>query len=188
MLDKKTLISGVNSALYTNPDECTKVDIVKNFIFAVKKALSTDAVAIRLFEGDDFPFYTTLGFSNTFVEAEKYLCPYHLKGKKREDWDKGDCLDCACGAVAEGKLKIPMGEVTDHGSFWTADAKDEAKTLTPEQIHGLRGKCLDSGYESIFISQIKWGDKIIGVLQVNDRRKGLFIKDDILLLESLGSC
>src|ERR1019366_6073620 len=52
------------------------------------------AVAIRVREGSDFPFYTTFGLSNEFVREESCLCA----GADSE-------LECLCGAVLTGEFK-----------------------------------------------------------------------------------
>jgi hypothetical protein len=188
MFSKARILDGVNKALYVNDDECTKVDIIKRFVFVLKNAIGTDAIAIRLFEGADFPFYTTVGFSDTFVEAEKYLCPYSVRGKDPSQWPEGTCLECTCGAVASGKVVSGIGGNTASGSFWTSDASGEASNLTKEEMAGFRGKCLDNGYESICISPIRWNNGIIGILQINDKRKGVFDGDSASFIEGICGC
>ena len=188
MFNRKILLSGVNQALYANPDECTKVDVVKNFIFAIKSALETDSVAIRLFEGNDFPFYTTLGFTNTFVEAEKYLCPHALKGKDPKDWPEDSCLECICGTVVSGKAVANMGNTSGNGSFWTSNASSDLAMVCPDGKIKLRGTCLSDGYESICVTQIKWNEEIIGVLQIEDKQQGVFNDENVTLVEDLCSC
>lgn len=188
MFDRKALLSGVNAALYTNPDECTKVDIVKNFIFAVKQAFETDAVAIRLFEGGDFPYYTTLGFSDSFVEAEKHLCPHSSQNSSPHNGDKNACLECICGSIASGTVIDGMGNTTINGSFWTSGASSEILVGVVDRKIRIRGTCLADGYESICVIQIKWQGDIVGILQINDRRKDIFNNNNVICLEGLCAC
>src|ERR1035438_6901344 len=73
-----------------------------------------EAVAIRVREGNDFPFYITFGLTNEFVREENCLC---ADGGPAE-------LECLCGAVLTGQFKPGLEVVTAYGSFWTNSLGD----------------------------------------------------------------
>ena len=74
----------------------------------LQKFTECAAVAIRVREGSDFPFYTTFGLSNEFVRDESSLCAGGADLK----------LECLCGAVLTGQFKPGLKVVTAYGSFW----------------------------------------------------------------------
>ena len=47
-----------------------RLDLVRELLLIFKKYTEFEAVGIRLRDGDDYPYYTTDGFSDRFVEAE----------------------------------------------------------------------------------------------------------------------
>ena len=60
--------------------------IIENVILVLKKFTTFDVVAIRLKEGEDYPYYIHNTFPNHFVEKENFLCMRDLQGQiVRED-------------------------------------------------------------------------------------------------------
>ena len=47
---------------------------IEDILNAIKEFSGFEAVAIRMREGEDYPYYVTQGFPAHFVEAERYLC------------------------------------------------------------------------------------------------------------------
>jgi PAS domain S-box-containing protein len=47
--------------------------LVGDILHLIKESTGFEAVAIRLNEGEDFPYYVTNGFSASFVETERFL-------------------------------------------------------------------------------------------------------------------
>ena len=52
----------------------SKKKLIYEILSLIKDFTKFEAAGIRLREGEDFPYYETIGFPARFVEAEKYLC------------------------------------------------------------------------------------------------------------------
>ncbi|MGC8659977.1 MAG: hypothetical protein ACP5U1_12975 [Desulfomonilaceae bacterium] len=49
-------------------------DAIRKVLGMIKDFTGFEAVAIRLREGEDFPYFETKGFPPNFVKSENYLC------------------------------------------------------------------------------------------------------------------
>ena len=186
MFNKETLLKTVDRLLYRTEKDCTKEMFVKEFVLAVKKATSADAAGLRLSDGDGYPYYTTLGFSDIVVVAEAPICPHAIKGAPVVDEKSLPCLDCMCGNVLHGRTDPKLPFFTAGGSFWTNSTTSLlAGTTEKERQARIRNRCHGEGYESICLVPIIHGDRILGLLQVNDRRRDIFTIDAISVLEGL---
>ena len=65
--------------------------MIRDIVLRIKAETGMEAIGIRLNEGDDFPYYETKGFSEEFVQMERYLCAYDQTGKVVRD-DVGNTL------------------------------------------------------------------------------------------------
>ena len=154
------------------------VRTVKEFLSSltsfVKERFGCDAVGIRYRTNGDFPYLATRGFSEEFVEAETSLCSAALG--LREDDAGGDesSYECMCGAVITGRIDPSLPFFTTDGSFWTNCASDLLVTNEAIRTVATRGRCVREGFESIALIPMRMGEETIGLLQVNDRRKGQF--------------
>lgn len=135
-------------------------DAIQYCIAVLKARTDSDAVGIRLQEGEDFP------------------------------WDKEGkaCLECTCGLVISGKTDPANPFFTMGGSFWTNDSA-QLLTISPDQelrFHPCN-RCITAGYASIALVPIWSRGKIVGVVQINDKRKGHFTLGAIEILEEIAS-
>ena len=75
---------------------------------------------------------------------------------------------------------------TQHGSYWTNDTT-ELLTSTTEVGHQARARnrCNGEGYESVALIPLRHQTNTLGLLQLNDRRKGLFTAEKIAFFEGL---
>lgn len=147
-----------------------------------------EAVGIRLQKGEDFPYFETKGFPERFVEAEARLCAIDQNGQVIRDQEGTAVLDCMCGCVIRGFFDIGLPFFTELGSFWTNSTTDLLKSMRgSEQFLQLRGHCHAAGYESVALIPLQSGNKRIGLLQFNDRRKGRFDERSINMFERLAS-
>jgi hypothetical protein len=147
-----------------------------------------EAVGIRLQEGEDFPYFETIGFSNNFVKAENYLCARDHAGDLIRD-DKGNpYLECMCGNIICGRTDPSLPFFTEAGSFWTNSTTALLASTTKEDRQGrTRNRCNKAGYESVALIPLRCDEKIIGLLQFNDRRKNIFTETLIGFFERIGS-
>ena len=141
-----------------------KEDIIEKSILFLKKNFCLDAIGLRLQEGNDYPYYTTLGFSDAFVKAENYLC-------KKDENGNVIRLECLCGEIINQNFKFEHPCYTKRGSFYTiGDIKEVSKAISCP----IRGKCQSEGFESIAIVPIGYSGSVIGLLQMNHRQQNAF--------------
>jgi len=147
-----------------------------------------EAVGIRLRDGEDYPYFETRGFSNTFVAAERSLCATDEQGHILRDDSGNPLLECMCGNVIRGRFDPSLPFFTANGSFWTNSTTELlATTSESDRQARTRNHCNGEGYESVALIPIRRAGDIIGLLQFNDLRKGRFDPRRIALLERLAA-
>jgi hypothetical protein len=163
-------------------------DFIRDILFVIKVVAGLEAVGIRLKEGDDFPYFETVGFSKNFVKAENYLCARDNAGELIRD-DKGNpYLECMCGNIICGRTDPLLPFFTEGGSFWTNSTTSLLASTTKEDRQGrTRNRCNREGYESVALIPLRCEEKNIGLLQLNDRRKNIFTETLISFFERIGS-
>ncbi len=163
-------------------------DAVREILQLVKKFSGFEAVGIRLREGDDFPYYETNGFPGDFVQAERYLCERDKEGKIIRDGQGNPVLECMCGYIVCGRTNPALTFFTEGGSFWSNCTTELLASTTEEDRQArTRNRCNGEGYESVALIPLRSGDEIIGLLQLNDRRKNQFTQEMIRFFEGLGA-
>ncbi len=163
-------------------------DTVNDILLLVKENTGIEAVGIRLREGDDFPYYETIGFPVDFVHAERYLCAHDEAGKIVRDGVGNPVLECMCGNVLCGRTNARLPFFTENGSFWTnSTTKLLASTSEEDRQARTRNRCNGEGYESVALIPLLSGREIIGLLQLNDRQPNRFTPEMIRFFEGLGS-
>ena len=163
-------------------------DSIQNVIAALKIRTGFDAVGIRLRDSDDFPYFAQNGFSNDFLLTENTLIERDANGRLCRDKDGNVNLECTCGLVISGKTDPSNPLFTRGGSFWTNDSlplldlpSDQDPRLHP------RNTCMHQGYASVALVPIRTKDKIIGLMQFNDRRKNCFSLAAIEQIEGIAA-
>lgn len=168
--------------------ESTGADLVREVLKLVKKATGFDAVAIRQRDGDDFPYLEVNGLGEDFVAAENYLCCRDEAGELIYDSQGRPVLECMCGNVLRNRVDATLPFFTEAGSFWTNSTTDMAAGATPDALQGLtKNRCNQAGYESVALIPLRSGDEIVGLLQLNDTRRGRFTLETIRFLEEIGA-
>lgn len=140
-----------------------------------------EAIAVRLREGEDFPFFEARGFPPDFVQTERSLCRYDATGRLALDAAGNPVLDCLCGRVVSGTLDPALDCFSPRGSFWT-----NALSALPAPQQPERGRCLVEGFESVALIPLRQGDEVLGMVQLSDRAPGRFSDALIEFLESAG--
>lgn len=162
------------------------IDTVKKLLERVQEFTKVQAIAIRLQDSEDFPYFVYKGFGEDFIIKENSLCSIDEEGNARYGSDGERVLECMCGCVIRGNTDRALPCFTEGGSFWTnstTELLDHKHSLL--QTHPTRGECNWSGYESVAIIPLSAGVDIIGTLQLNDTKKDFFSKELILFLEEL---
>ena len=163
-------------------------DAIQRVLATVNRLTECDAMGIRLQDGDDFPYFTQNGFSKDFLLTENTLLECAADGGVWRDKDGNVRLECTCGLVISGKTPTSNPLFTPGGSFWTNDLY-RLLDIPPGEDPRLhpRNRCIRDGYASVAQVPIRNQDGIVGLIQLNDRRKGRFTLDKIELLEGIAS-
>lgn len=165
-----------------------KRDIISKILQLVKLFTGFEAVAIRLREGNDFPYYVTSGFPPEFVESERYLCNRDHANELARKSKGNPYLECMCGNIICGRTNPALPFFTMGGSFWTNNTTKFLAETTEEERQGrTRNRCNGEGYESVALIPIKYNTDTLGLLQLNDKRPGMLTEEMIQFLERISN-
>ncbi|MCX6673700.1 MAG: PAS domain S-box protein, partial [Methanothrix sp.] len=163
-------------------------DSIQRVLAALKTRTGFDAVGIRLQNGDDFPYLAQEGFSKDFLLTENTLIERAADGGVCRDKDGKIDLECTCGLIISGKTDPVNPFFTAGGSFWTNDSFSLLDIPPGEDPrHHPRNQCIYQGYASMALVPIWNKDRIVGLIQLNDRCKGRFTLDSVEFLEGIAS-
>jgi PAS domain S-box-containing protein len=163
-------------------------DAIREILGMVKEFTGLEAVAIRLREGDDFPYFDAQGFPADFVDDENSLCVRSDSGEVMRDSSGNPILACLCGDILLGRTRPESSCFTENGSFWTCSATVLFLGMRPEDREVCaRNRCIAAGYESVALIPLRSGSETVGLLQLNDSRKNCFTLDMIHFIEGIGS-
>ena len=160
------------------------VDVLK----AIQLETKISAVGIRLEQEHDYPYFAQFGFSRDFLLTENTLT---VKGRNREiciDKNGNPLLSCTCGLVISGKACQSNPLFTNGGSFWTNDSYPLLELNADQEFRlNPRNKCIHLGFGSMALIPIRTNNKIAGLLQLNDKKKGAFSNELIAFFEGICS-
>jgi GAF domain-containing protein len=159
-------------------------DLIQKATSFFQQQSGCQAVGIRLRDGDDFPYYETRGFPPEFVLAENRLCTLDAHSQVVREDAGNPLIECMCGNVICGRFDPSKPFFTTHGSFWTNSTTELlASTTEVDRQARTRNRCNGEGYESVALLPLRLGEQRFGLLQLNDRRKGMFSPETIVLWE-----
>ena len=168
-----------------NESQNTK-EFVHSSLAFFQRNTDFSAIGLRLKAGDDYPYYETSGFSKEFVISEKFLCSYDKEGNVITDNNDRPVLQCLCGQVISGNLRNDNTFSTEYGSIYSnCTSEFDTNELEKKLNCRIRNRCNKEGFESISLIPLKLGNEQIGLLQLNDRRKGNITSDKLDLIEKL---
>ncbi len=139
-----------------------------------------EAAAIRLKQGEDFPYAEALGFPEEFVRRENSLCTRDSSGTVVRNGAGYPFLECMCGRVILERIDPSSPFFSAGGSFWT-----NCTTGLLGTVADARHQCNAAGYESVALIPLNIGSERFGILQLNDRREGMFSPELIAQWERL---
>jgi PAS domain S-box-containing protein len=161
---------------------------MQRIIAVLKTRTECDAVGIRLQDGDDFPYVAQQGFSEGFLATENSLLERGTDGCERRDAAGKIQLVCICGLVIAGKTDSAQPLFTPGGSFWTSNSAALPELVGNDDARQImRNRCLRRGDASMALVPIRNKDQIVGLIQLNDRRKGRFTLNTVEILEGIAS-
>jgi hypothetical protein len=177
----KLICAQLNNFMELKPTLITIID-------HIKKLTDIQAVSIRLEDEGDYPYYVYNGFPKSFIRHENSLCAKDQKGKRIPAPDgKGFLLECMCGNIIRGRFDPSLPFFTSKGSFWSNNTTALLASATEEDRQSdTRNYCNSVGYESVALIPIKAKGETIGLIQLNDKRTGLFTVDLIEYVEMIG--
>jgi PAS domain S-box-containing protein len=163
-------------------------DVVKQILAAIKRETGLDAVGIRLRSGDDFPYFVQNGFSDEFLLTENTLIARDKNGGPCRDKNGKISLECTCGLVISGQTDPANSLFTKGGSFWTNNSLPllDLPAHQDPRLHP-RDQCVHQGYCSVALIPIRAHGDIVGLLQLNDRKKNCFTLEMIQFLEGISA-
>jgi PAS domain S-box-containing protein len=163
-------------------------NIIRDLLKIIKERTGMVAVGIRLKEGDEFPYYLTDGFPDSFVAEENLLCVRDAAGQMLKDSQGRPVLKGLCGTVLRGQTAAAPPFFTKAGSFWSNCTTDFlASTTDAERPAHARNQHISRGYESVALIPLRAGAETIGLLQLSDHRRDRFTLELITALEWLGA-
>ena len=98
-------------------------ETINLIISHIQDAFGFDAIGIRIKNGDDYPYYSQHGFSDSFLQTENTLIERTKEGVNWTDKNRKPTLECTCGLVISGKTDSSNPLFTEGGSFWTNDSQ-----------------------------------------------------------------
>lgn len=159
---------------------------LQRVIGLVKATTGVDAVGIRLQNGDDFPYSYQEGFPQDFLQKENSLLSRMRDGGICRDNCGNVCLECTCGLVITGKIDPANPNFTRGGSAWTNDSCPSLPLPTPVDLRtNPRDECIHQGFASVALIPIRAKGRIVGLLQLNGYKKGIFNPGGIEALEDI---
>ncbi len=164
-------------------------DSIQRVLAALKTRTGFDAVGIRLQDGEDFPYF-----------AQARLFPGFPADGKHADRARPRMAGCAGTRTATSAWNAP--------AVWSFPARptrpirsslrgEAAGRTIPSRLLDIppgqdprlhpRNQCIHQGYASVALVPIRNKDRIVGLIQLNDRRKGCFTLETVELLEGIAS-
>ena len=161
-------------------------DAMAKLLAAIQRESGLQVVAMRLKQGDDYPYYVQYGLDEAFVAAENALTSRRGDGDVCREADGRPSLACTCGLVLRGRMDASHPLFTARGSFWSNDTRP-LLALPAEQDprQQPRNRCIHAGFCSVALIPIRAGEQTVGLLQLNDRRADRFTIEMIHFFESL---
>ena len=145
-----------------------------------------DAIAIRLRQGKDFPYYKTLGFPKEFVRRENSLKSSSSKNRQVPRETEHVHLEGMCGRVLNPLSATSSPFLTEGGSFFSnSTSMLFSQSDNIQLLHEMRKHCQEAGYESVLLVPLRVGGNTLGLIQLNHKEKNHFSKEVVQLMERL---
>jgi PAS domain S-box-containing protein len=170
-------------------NKASKINVLTSkLVKEIKSFTNFDAVGIRLESEDDYPYYSSEGFSYDFLKDEKFVCSKLNNGKNKTDSNGKPVLECSCGLVISGKVDKDKPNVTKKGTLWTNYSRDIIGIPPAEDLRvNPRNTCIHYGYMSLLLIPIKVRERTIGLLQLNDKKPYRLTPEFISFFEEIAS-
>ena len=166
----------------------TLADAANSILTAIKRETGLDAVGIRLQRGDDYPYFAQNGFSDDFLRTENTLTTCARDGGLCRDDNGNYSLECTCGLVISGTFDPANPLFSAGGSFWANDTTPLLDLPAGQDPRiNPRNRCIHEGFCSVALIPIRANQEIVGLLQLNGRKKNSFTTDVIHFFEGISA-
>ncbi len=148
-------------------------EYVNDVLELIKKWGGCKSAGIRILDEEGrIPFESCIDFSDEFLDLENNLSI---------DRDR-----CVCTRVIKG-IPDPEDKVfmSKFGSFCCNDTSDILKKLPVQAKANFRGTCIRYGFRSLAVFPIRYQDKIIGTIQIADKKPDKIDSDIREFIESI---
>ena len=185
LYEKKQLLTAKILAILNRSNEWHS--LLYDILLEIRKFSGIQAIGIRHKEGEDYPYFDAIGFPDSFIKKENFLCARNKKGELIYDYNGKTILEGMCGNIISKRTDPSFSFFTKAGSFWTNSTTNLLATTTEEehQAH-TRNHCNAAGYESVALIPLVSENVTIGLLQLNDKRRNMFTEEMIHLFEDIG--
>jgi PAS domain S-box-containing protein len=147
--------------------------LLQQFVKAVKEWTNCAAVGIRVLDNEgNIPYEAYQGFSQTFYDSES---PLSIKSDQ-----------CMCINVIKGTTDSRLSFYTEGGSFYMNATSRFLATVSEQEKGQTRNVCNASGYESVALIPIRFGNRILGLIHVADLRENMVSLTFVQSLERVG--
>lgn len=170
-IEKHTQASNaILQLLSKNSSRREYLDAVVNYF---QKISNCRCVGIRvLTEDGKIPYDAHVGFNDEFLKLGNNISILHDQ--------------CACIRVITGKLQIhDQSVLTPMGSFYSNNLPEFIALLSAHDKTKFRDECVGSGFTSVAIMPIRYGDMILGIIQLADEHNGSVPRQLVEFIESL---
>ena len=182
---RQYLLAEILGILNTSP---TLAEAAESVLTVIKRETGCDAAGIRLRSGDDYPYFAQNGFSDDFLCTENTLTARALDGGICRDDDGNLSLECTCGLVISGQFDPANPLFSRKGSFWTNNALPLLDlTAAEDPRRNPRNRCIHEGFLSVALIPIRANQEIVGLLQLNGRKKNNFTIEAIQFFEGISA-
>ena len=124
----------------------------------------------------------------SFLLTENTLIARDKNGGPCRDKNGNISLECTCGLVISGQTDPANPLFTKGGSCWTNNSLPllDLPANQDPRLHP-RNKCVHQGYCSVALIPIRAHRDIVGLLQLNDRKKNCFTLEMIQFFEGISA-
>lgn len=160
--------------------------LIESILLLIQQSSGIGSVKLRLRDQGDFPFYTGKWCLGEACYDKRYLIMKDDEGNIIRDPGGMPRYECLCGMVINSLSSPLPPEISRNGNILITNSMHFREFAV---VHGeglaLRNTCIREGLESIAILPLRYGDDIIGLLHLGDKRPGLFTHKDLKFFEGI---
>ncbi len=162
------------------------IEVIRRVIELVKKRTRVEALAIRLRDGENYPYIVADGLSDACLQAGKSLWASHADAALYDTKGR-HILIHPFRDVLLGQSDPTRPYFTPGGSFWTNSSGRLVESAAASELRSAIQEHFSAhGYESIALVPVQGGADTLGLLQFSDSRADMFSPEIIRSLEALG--